>query len=413
MILFAARRRAVAPFIVVVAGVVSAVVATPCTAQDREGRTIEREVRIVRNPDGISVTRSGSGDRAVLGVMLGEGSRADTAGVRVDNVEANGPAAKAGIKAGDVITDINGTSLRVAREDAEDLALTGLAQRRLQRVMAKAKPGDEVKLQLRSGNGTARTVTVKTVSAMELDRLASADRKTDMMREEEMIVRSGDGAFLFRPTPRSATPARERAMVGVSVGSAGNARDTLGLFVSGVVTGGPAEKAGIIEGERIAAVNGVDVRIPREDLDDMQVASARVDRFVREVQQAEPGKTLSIRVYGNGRYRDVTVTAGKASELPGAVMRLDGELPGMRFESLPEGEMRIRRNGGEPQLFEFRRDGGEPRVFEFRRDGPRARIRIDGNALELDGEAIERAIEGMGRNLQERITKSRVVRTAV
>lgn len=329
MILFPLRRVAGASF-VAIAGVLTAVLTSPCSAQQREGR-VEREVRIVRTPDGVSITRGGAPDRAVLGLMLAQGSRADTAGVRVEGVEPNGPAATAGLKAGDLITDIDGTSLRVAREDADDLALTGLAQRRLQRVIARVRPGDEVKLQVRSGSGSgsARSVTVKTISAAELDRLADAGDDPKIEKEERIITRGGDGNVVVRRGP-----ARDRAMVGVSVGSVGNARDTLGLFVSSVVSGGPAEKAGIIEGERIAAINGVDVRVPREDLGDAQVASARTDRFVREVQKAEPGKTLSLRVYGNGRYRDVTVTTGRAGDMPGdlrEVRELRGEDMGNRI----------------------------------------------------------------------------------
>ena len=184
-----------------------------------------------------------------------------------------------------------------------------------------------------------------------------------------------------------------RGAVGVSIGSAGNARDTLGLFVSSVVSGGAAEKAGIIEGERIAAVNGMDVRVPREDVDDAQSASARVDRFVREIQKTEPGKTVALRVWGNGRYREVSVTVQKAEELPGGTV-IGGEpifmrTPGM---TLPEGQIRLRR------------EGGEPRVFEFRRDGPaNARVRINGNEIEIDGQGIERAMEEMGRRLQDRL----------
>ena len=40
----------------------------------------------------------------------------------------------------------------------------------------------------------------------------------------------------------------------------GSSRDTLGVFVMSVEDGGPAAKAGIEEGTRIASINGVDVR---------------------------------------------------------------------------------------------------------------------------------------------------------
>ncbi len=376
MILFPFRRSTAAAITVLTAGAALAAVATPCDAQNRE----EREVRITRAPGGaMTIVRGAPANRAVLGVVLAEGSRADTAGVRLESVDADSPAAKAGLKAGDLITEINGVSLKVAREDAEDLALAGLAQRRLQRVMSRAKPGDEVKLQVRSGNAT-RSVAVKTASMEELERTAEK-------MEERIITRGPDGMVMER---RSGGPAR--GVVGVSIGSAGNARDTLGLFVSSVVSGGAAEKAGIIEGERIAAVNGMDVRVPREDVEDGEAASARVDRFVREIQKTEPGKTVALRVWGNGRYRDVTVTVQKAEVLPGATIGggpMIMRTPGM---ALPEGEVRIRRQGGEPQ------------VFEFRRDGPsRGRLRINGDEIEIDGQGIERAMEEMGRRLQERL----------
>jgi serine protease Do len=240
-------------------------------------------------------------DRAALGVTLGAASSADTAGVTIDAVRDGGPAAKAGLKAGDVLTEINGVSLKVSRDDAEDLALTGMAQRRLQRALAKAKPGDEVALRVRTGGaGAARAVTVKTVSAAELE---DGPVRRVMMRTGE------DG---------------DRAAIGVAVTGAGNARDTLGLFVTSVVTTGPAEKAGVIEGERISAVNGVDLRVPKEDLDDPQARSARVNRFMREVQKVAPGGTVTLRVVAGGRTRDVTVQAVRASELPESTAMMPG-----------------------------------------------------------------------------------------
>jgi hypothetical protein len=64
----------------------------------------------------------------------------------------------------------------------------------------------------------------------------------------------------------------------------------------------------------------------------------------------------------------------------------------------------FRGKGDEPQVFEFRGKGDEPQLFEFRRDRPaRGRIRINGNEIEIDGQGIERAMEEMGRRLQDRM----------
>ncbi len=304
-------------------------------------------------------------DRAVLGIMMGAASRADTAGVRVEEIDAVGPAAKAGIKAGDVITEINGVSLRISPADAEDMALIGVAQRRLQRTLAKAKPGEEVALKVRSG-GSSRSISVKTVSAAELE---------------------GN-------QPRAATRTRsdedQTGAIGVSVGASGSARDTLGLFISSVVGNGPAEKAGIIEGERIAAVNGVDVRIPREDLEDPQAASARVNRFVREVRKVAPGATLSLRVHANGRYRDVTVAAVKMSDLPTKGFEM----------SIGEGGIQIFRGttprGEALQRMPFGIVSPEPVPGA-------ARIRgfLNGEAFEWDSESLERSMQRLRDRMQE------------
>lgn len=228
-------------------------------------------------------------DRAVIGVTMGVSARVDTAGVRIEDVDAKGPAAKAGLKAGDIITDVNGVSLRVSATDAEDASLIGLAQRRLQRTMAKAKPGDEVELRVQSA-GASRSVRVTSVSAADLS-----------TNDERRILRFA-----------TARDDQHRSVIGVSVGAVGNARDTLGLFVSAVMNAGPADKAGVIEGDRIAAVNGVDVRVPREDVEDGSTSLARVRRLVREVQKVATGGTVTLRVYSNGRYREVTVAVGSA-----------------------------------------------------------------------------------------------------
>ncbi len=256
------------------------------------------DVHIERLPQTMSVF-FGGGNRAVLGLTLAADSQSDTGGVKITDVRSDGPAGKAGLKAGDIITEVNGISLRVSAADAEDPELAGIGQRRLQRTLAKAKAGDEVDLRVQSG-GSTRAVKVKTVSQSELD----GDR--ERVRAVGQFGMSSD---------------RDRPAIGISVGTSNNVRDTLGLFISSVVGKGPAESAGVVEGERIAAVNGVDVRVPKEDIEDAGAASARVNRFVREVQKGEAGAALTLRVYGGGRYRDVSVATVRASALPASGFR--------------------------------------------------------------------------------------------
>ena len=116
---------------------------------------------------------------------------------------------------------------------------------------------------------------------------------------------------------RTSSCAKEdNAAVGVYLSSTGNARDTVGVFVQSVVAGGPAEKAGLVEGDRIASINGVDVREPRGDVGDCNVASSRIDRLEREVRKRKPGQAAELVIVASGRSRIVKVTATKASDLP-------------------------------------------------------------------------------------------------
>lgn len=74
--------------------------------------------------------------RAMLGVNLG-GAEPNGGGVRVEGVSPGGPAAEAGVKAGDVIVAIQAKPVTTGRE--------------LVKVMAAIEPGEKVALELRRG----------------------------------------------------------------------------------------------------------------------------------------------------------------------------------------------------------------------------------------------------------------------
>jgi serine protease Do len=248
-------------------------------------------------------------NRAALGVGLRTGTRADTLGLEITDVTPDGPAAKAGLAKGMRIEEINGVSLRLSADDAEDPRTADAGYRRLQRAMAQVEPGDVVTLRIRGG-AQRRTVSVATVSSAELARARTVS-----------IV----------GTARANREAqRNRASIGIGVTSSGNARDTLGLFITSVTGNGPADSAGIVEGERIAAVNGVDVRVPPEDVGDDQAGAARLARLVRTLDGVSPGDRIMLRVFGGGRYRDVPLSAGAASEIggPPVMLRVPGAASG-------------------------------------------------------------------------------------
>ena len=244
-----------------------------------------------------------SGSRAMIGISTSSGSKRDTLGVLISSITEGGPAEKAGLSEGDRIQAINGVSLRVSREDAGDDEMGGIMQRRLTRELAKAKAGDEVTLQVWH-DGASRSYKVKTVAADDLN-----------------------------PRLQAKIRAEERAVIGIGFGLTGSKRDTAGVFVSSVTEDGPAEKAGIVEGDRIAAINGVSLKLSKDDLEDSWVASSRINRLSREVAKAKAGDVVELTIVSGGRARAVKVTTVKASSLKGASNR------GFTFFRSPDGAM--------------------------------------------------------------------------
>lgn len=106
----------------------------------------------------------------------------------------------------------------------------------------------------------------------------------------------------------------EGPAIGVET-SSGSARDTLGVLVIGVTNNGPADKAGIEEGDRVATANGVDLRLNAADAGDHEMRGLMARRLARAVQKVKPGDPVELRVYHDGQYRTVKVTTVKASDL--------------------------------------------------------------------------------------------------
>jgi serine protease Do len=224
-------------------------------------------------------------DRAVLGIGTSSGGERDTLGLLITSVTPGGPAEQAGLEEGNRIAAINGVRVTLSSADAGEPDMSGILSRRFTRELRKVKAGDNVELRVYD-DGQFRNVRVKTIAAGDLPSRRKS-RQIDL---------------------------DDRPVLGLGLGTSGSKRDTIGIFVSGVMESGPAEKAGIFEGDRIAAINGVDVRVRSEDAGDAQIAGARIQRFRREIAKAKPGDDVELRVWSDGGYKNVRVTLGKASD---------------------------------------------------------------------------------------------------
>jgi len=144
----------------------------------------------------------------------------NASGALVDEAQADTPAAKAGIQAGDVITAVNGNAIKDSRTLAREIS--GMA------------PGSSAKLDvLRKGEAKSITVTLAT-----------------MPNQPEKQAKAGDNGAM-QGTPRlglSVAPASE-------VAGAGNK----GVVITAVDPEGPAAERGLKSGDVILDVGGKSV----------------------------------------------------------------------------------------------------------------------------------------------------------
>ena len=77
----------------------------------------------------------------------------------------------------------------------------------------------------------------------------------------------------------------------------------------GVANEGPAAKAGIDEGDRVAAINGVDLRVASEDAGDSQASHARINRLNRELVKIVQAPDIKSRLA-----RDATIVIGSTPQ---------------------------------------------------------------------------------------------------
>lgn len=150
-------------------------------------------------------------DRPRIGVMVDSRPNAETDrwGARISDVTPDGPAAKAGLKAGDVITKFNGTSLGGLKSDDEDESGPGSKLVELARAL---DAGDTVQVEYRrDGQGKRATLVAEDlgsrsftmrVPGVQLDRLPMRERMPMLERTPGMPMPDGPNTFKFEQGPQ-------------------------------------------------------------------------------------------------------------------------------------------------------------------------------------------------------------------
>ncbi|HWC73547.1 MAG TPA: PDZ domain-containing protein, partial [Gemmatimonadales bacterium] len=105
-----------------------------------------------------------SDNRGRIGVIVDTHANAanDKVGARIDGITPGGPAEKAGLKAGDIITSFNGTALGGAKAEQDEDSGPGM---KLIELARELDPGDTVQIEYRRANESKKA----TIVAQDLD----------------------------------------------------------------------------------------------------------------------------------------------------------------------------------------------------------------------------------------------------
>ncbi|XP_052521113.1 protein scribble homolog isoform X7 [Tympanuchus pallidicinctus] len=203
--------------------------------------SVKLTLTIVRQTGGLGISIAG-----------GKGStpyKGDDEGIFISRVSEEGPAARAGVRVGDKLLEVNGVSLHCAEHHVAVEALRG------------------------SGSSVSMTVLRERMVEPE-----NAITVTPLRPEDDYSPRERRGGLRFPERPEGAPPKerystclmRNEKGLGFSIaGGKGStpyrAGDT-GIFISRIAEGGAAHRDGILHvGDRVISINGVDMTEARHD----------------------------------------------------------------------------------------------------------------------------------------------------
>jgi len=128
-----------------------------------------------------------------------------------------------------------------------------------------------------------------------------------------LVAMASSAAAQAKAAPIDA-PDAARTILGATVSTSGTDRDTLGLLISAVTPGGPADRGGVESGSRLAEINGISLRIDPADVGRRESQDAAMRRLSHELHAVQPGDSLALRVVAGGRVRKLTIQTPRSAE---------------------------------------------------------------------------------------------------
>jgi S1-C subfamily serine protease len=132
-------------------------VAWPAGAVAQRPPRPARPPRPPRAPEAFAFSWSDNRGRIGVVVRTDADAESDKLGAKIEGVTPEGPAAKAGLKVGDIITKFNGTDLAGVKAEVEEESGPGT---KLIALAHKLEPGDTVQVEYRRGGDTKKAALV-------------------------------------------------------------------------------------------------------------------------------------------------------------------------------------------------------------------------------------------------------------
>ncbi len=263
------------------------------------------------------------GGRPTLGIMVADLTEEATeeagvdAGALVRQVLPGSPAAKAKIRAGDVIVAFGDRRVETPRDVVE--------------AVAASEVGRRVEVVLFRG-GKRRTVGVE----------PAARTLMGVPHPEETPGGDGEAEEAYLGVAAAHLPEEMKAISGADAG----------VLVNEVISESPAARAGLLPGDVITVLDGEDVTEPGD--------------FSRRIRARRPGETVSITYYRMGERGRTKVKLGRRASVEEALPEEDWGLPEELRRQIPELREYLERLGPriEDWMGRWRRDPGPAPQFE-------------------------------------------------
>jgi serine protease Do len=213
-------------------------------------------------------------------------SLTDSKGFLVTDVNANGPADKAGIQGGDRIAQINGTDREINLGGDIIIGIDKKAVRNIDDMLAY------LELEKRVGEN----VTIKLIRSGEpLEKILTLEKRPD----SESISQMGNKQLSLGVTGIDVNPTIAKAM---------NLTNSKGFLVTSVTSNGPADKAGIQGGFKVETINNTQYTLGGDVITGVDNDTINTVQDIKNyIDTKNEGDIVKLKVIRDGEIKNINV----------------------------------------------------------------------------------------------------------